>query len=1372
MQGDVPTTDDPQEKRVGSYRLVRPLGAGGMSSVFQAVHVDSEVDVALKILPRGLARNPTLLQRFLREADSAEALQHPNIVAIYDRGVDRGRHYLVLEYIAGGDLHDWVRQNGPMPPALAATVVRSVAKGLLYAAGRGVIHRDVKPANLLMTPGGEIKITDLGLALQAESEDQRVTREGTTVGTVDYMAPEQARDSRGTSLRSDIYSLGCTLYYLTTGQAPYPGGDIADKLNRHCNGPVPDPRAVRPEIPEPLAALTRRMMAKRPEARFQDYEGLIAALDRIEAPPSSAQPETVDAPPAGRPPESPTLDALFADDEDGGDDVLDGFQPLTLPGTSARDWTRPPSNGGELELAALADADPAPSIRPGPASALEPPRPILRTVSTESSRVSEARTRPAEPDPDLDPDEGQDAVPYGPTPRRGESSPDQAWVVRCAVAGVLLVALVIGGDVLLRRTGPAPEAPPQGEPGVVAVADDLAPPAVAPSPDRPPLVVAARPAVTNSARPAVAVPRTELAASWVEPLDPESAVEHDPPGLGTVPAEFRPERLGRAARPGSGKSIVVRRLQETRSPVARSTLASALEESGGGRVEIAGDGPFFEDDWRIVGDARTIAARPGFRPIICLTAPKPTVLGGQTALIDLKKKSVEFHGIDFIVDASQIPGTITSIFACRGASLTLDRCTVTVLPRAGVPLNLIALADDDPGSTLLLDRSAIRGSIGTLVDFGKGIADLMLDHCVVFNGRGSLANAAGVSGGARRVFVVRSVVATSGPAYEFTDPPRGFALRKVTLRAFGSTFAQFETAAPSSLIHWLGAGGPTRELLDWHGEANDFQGWRGWLTTGKPPAVRVVDLAAARQTWSGTDPTSRETASGWPVPQRAERVRPIELSRELDTSRTAFLRTAAAPSPWLFEKTVEPFPRPSVPGPEVTAPPDPASSQRRLPGFAAVSPITEPKVAGVNASIGSGIAPVRPAPTGGALTPPPTPSVPTVAGQQDLSFSTQAAPWSGDLGRYLFESVRPGTHLVKVRVSGSGRHVFTPVRLPAGVALELTVEPAPDGSTPWWEVAADAGSGPALESRSGGLSLKGLRLEREGSSRPGPLVRVEAGHLLVRGCRLATRGPAEPGAGGLLAFVSAGSEPVKVETGRPATWPFGVPVGRPTCRVLDSVLIAAGDALDAELGRGMAAFQQCAIVAEDSAFSLRPGLVARATFDADLVIESCTVVAGLTFVRLGAWPGSDPGPDRPWVVHTSHSAFLGAFDKASGESVLLRADPEAFARGVLFWQGSGDALEAGKLLAATDYRPSATSSGNRRQELRQWVELWGPVRPRPLGAARGRDAPPTARLGTRLRPGGVKLEDLRLDPKFAPGPLGVDHSRFAASPIFSDNPDR
>ncbi len=386
--------------QIGSYRLVESLGSGGMSSVFRAIHVASGLEVALKVLPRSLAKNGTLLQRFLREAKSAESLQHPNIVAIYDRGSEDGRYYLVLEYVSGGDLHDRVRNKGPLSVVDAVGVIRAVATGLKHAAEQGLIHRDIKPANLLMTPEGDVKITDLGLALQIADEDERVTRDGTTVGTVDYMAPEQARDSRATSIRSDIYSLGCTFYYLLIGSAPFPGGDVPDKLRRHAFEAPPDVRALRPAIPRSLSNIIKKMMAKKPAKRYKDYDELLAALNAISAADLEPKSEVLDALIVDdEPDEESGLFALIDDEEEEDDEIalVSDDAPRGGKGPGGRDAPLL-TDVNMAELAAL-DEDAAPSPRrqrrkppsTAPVAPAAAPAPIARMSEEEVYDLKGAR---------------------------------------------------------------------------------------------------------------------------------------------------------------------------------------------------------------------------------------------------------------------------------------------------------------------------------------------------------------------------------------------------------------------------------------------------------------------------------------------------------------------------------------------------------------------------------------------------------------------------------------------------------------------------------------------------------------------------------------------------------------------------------------------------------------------------------------------------------------------------------------------------------------------------------------------------------------------------------------------------------------------
>ena len=283
---------------IGSYRLVEPLGSGGMSSVFRAVHKETGHEVAVKVLPRYLAKNPTLLQRFLREAKSAESLEDPNIVAIYDRGSEAGRDYLVLEYVPGGDLHDLVREGGPMAIREAVDAIRQVAEGLRHAAGRGLIHRDIKPANILRTPEGGSRSPTWAWRCTSR------TRTSGSPATAPPSAPSITwpPSRRGTAARpackSDIYSLGCTFYLPPDRRPAVPRRGRRREAARTRPSPRPTSRKARPEVPERSSpGLIQKMMAKRAENRFADYDQLLDALDAV--PRRSTHPAGA-ARPAGR----------------------------------------------------------------------------------------------------------------------------------------------------------------------------------------------------------------------------------------------------------------------------------------------------------------------------------------------------------------------------------------------------------------------------------------------------------------------------------------------------------------------------------------------------------------------------------------------------------------------------------------------------------------------------------------------------------------------------------------------------------------------------------------------------------------------------------------------------------------------------------------------------------------------------------------------------------------------------------------------------------------------------------------------------------------------------------------------------------------
>jgi serine/threonine protein kinase len=281
---DLPPVEIPPALRAHPrYRVLEVLGVGGMGAVYKAEHRMMERVVALKVIGQTLAWRKDMVDRFHREVKAAARLSHPNIVAALDAEQAGDTHFLVMEFIEGTDLSHLVRRVGPLPVAEACDYARQVALGLEHAREHGMVHRDIKPQNLMRTPKGVIKILDFGLALFAGklgsgSPDSSPTGPGAFLGTVDYMAPEQADDAHGVDIRGDIYSLGCTLYYLLTGRPPFPSGSLIQKVMAHAEkAPVPLAE-LRRDLPPGLTDVIRKMMAKAPEGRFPTPALVAAAL--------------------------------------------------------------------------------------------------------------------------------------------------------------------------------------------------------------------------------------------------------------------------------------------------------------------------------------------------------------------------------------------------------------------------------------------------------------------------------------------------------------------------------------------------------------------------------------------------------------------------------------------------------------------------------------------------------------------------------------------------------------------------------------------------------------------------------------------------------------------------------------------------------------------------------------------------------------------------------------------------------------------------------------------------------------------------------------------------------------------------------------
>jgi serine/threonine-protein kinase len=264
------------------YKLLGQVGSGGMSTVYLGEHVLMQRRVAIKVLPKQRVNDTSYLARFHREARAAAALDHPNIVRAYDVDNDGNTHYMVMEFVDGRDLQQTVKRGGPLDFARAADYIRQAAEGLAHAHSHGLIHRDVKPANLLVDQKNVVKVLDLGLARFTNDDRASLTvqYDENVLGTADYLAPEQAVDSHGADARADIYSLGCTLYFLLTGHPPFPDGTLPQRLMAHQRQQPPPITKDRPDAPADLVAICMKMMAKKPADRYASMTEVANVLRR------------------------------------------------------------------------------------------------------------------------------------------------------------------------------------------------------------------------------------------------------------------------------------------------------------------------------------------------------------------------------------------------------------------------------------------------------------------------------------------------------------------------------------------------------------------------------------------------------------------------------------------------------------------------------------------------------------------------------------------------------------------------------------------------------------------------------------------------------------------------------------------------------------------------------------------------------------------------------------------------------------------------------------------------------------------------------------------------------------------------------------
>jgi serine/threonine-protein kinase len=802
-----------------------------------------------------------------------------------------------------------------------------------------------------------------------------------------------------------------------------------------------------------------------------------------------------------------------------------------------------------------------------------------------------------------------------------------------------------------------------------------------------------------------------------------------------------------------GSLLHVRRINDPTKSDERPSLSLAFEAIGSGIIELIDDGPIADSDFRLRGDLKILRAAPGRRPIVRLEHPRLDIIRNQGAMFLIDGKNLVLDGLDLIVDLQELPREHTALFCCKGGTLTLNNCTFTVVNLQNHPFTLVRAQGTERPAQVRIENCFVRGGSLSMIEFKGGVAEAVVARSVLTSGQAPLiVSTTTTPGGDRKLYVQHSVLAGRASMIELNSPT-GARPTPITVNALASTFARFRNSEPVSLIFFHDdASGEAKDFVNWQGEQNAFLGWSDWASMGNGHAVKVASLAAARTTWPGTDAQSQERPDPWPLPPDFGRILPDQM-KTLAPQSQATLVSVVPPSGFIFEKTIKDFERPEVPNFVSPIPNDVVEGMGFAPGFAPGAFPPPQQFAPAPAPFNPNLPGV-----------PVDPNAPPQVVVKELLFDVTAKPWSGNLGQYLQEQIKPGDARVKVRVSGTGKFPSTPVRIPDGTSLEIVVETARQsgGVPPEWMPPRGAQAEALFDIKGGDLTMTGVELVRDGSARLKALIRAEDSHLILNHCRLRhdprQGAPLEKGGGNLIVFRAATTRPLPNNP-----WPFDKPFDKPVCRVIDSVLITAGDVLTTELGRGTIALTQCA-VAGSNIFVLSPAKVARSRFDADLSIERCTLAAEKAFVSLGQWPGSTPGPDRPWLVSSRESAYMSSYTRTANETVLLRVEPNSLAQGALFWQGYNDAYEVMNFTARPD-KPLVPET--HPDVFRHWISIWGSNHFRTTSGPTARYSS-TVRLQSRLKPGNVTPGELALDSKYHPGrselDLGVDLRRLQVTP--------
>lgn len=917
----VETNDVGDPKKIGKYEIVRKLGQGGMGAVFLARDVALRRDVALKVLPKDKAENPTLVRRFQAEAQAAAKLRHDNIVAVYDSDMADGFCYIAMEFVDGKDLHEMVSRRGPVPVKRSIEIIKQVALALQHAYEHNIVHRDIKPSNLLVRRDGVVKLTDLGLARSVDdSIETGITRAGTTVGTVDYMAPEQGRSSKAADIRSDLYSLGCTWYYMLTGQPPFPDGSLTNKLQAHAIKPPPDPRTLNENVSDGLVAVIHQLMAKKPESRYQTPKELVDDLNTASLTRNAIAREIFDEPAEeipvrGRsskkddlPDDATPLDTPTRPRGSSKKSVEDDA-PIEVP-SRPRGSSKKPFIEEEYENAAPSGSrgrstkpntdvdiytevpDDVPARRPRAASSTESAD-SDRTESVGTSSTSSKSSRPREagalppPSRRTQPDEVKDESP----------GVNLEWLkIVGAVAGVVIVVgglgwLVSGYSGQLfgfgsKPGGPTPMPVASENPGNRSV--EVAPVGGGPTAGDVPMLDATTPVAQVFAAGATLGPDGKpvpgQGANTAGGVNAEGSTLPNPNSAvissgNTVGGSGQPNIDPEKVPDWSTASVSKHSTGLTVGPGSTSgahfnALSEALGRVGpdGAQIQLVGNGPFILSTPVSLSTKRLVlTAEPNAKPVIVFGAAAEGLAGS----LRITGGHLELSGVHISIDRRSFKGIDpVKIVTVVEGTLMLRDCSVTVSGTSAAPLSLLSLEGGAPGGTrLLLDRTLIRGAPTVAIDLRCNTLDavvrdsiIAVDSAVALRLASTSEGQSGRKGVARALRSIHSTWCSQQTVFDLSDdgerefPP---------LTHFVFTESVCATSSDQGSRVLLLADGwlqdSLRQSIVWTSNASVYLGFDSLLDLGMKSAFRARDADDWRRFWQQKVDAEQFQAEAWPT---------------------------------------------------------------------------------------------------------------------------------------------------------------------------------------------------------------------------------------------------------------------------------------------------------------------------------------------------------------------------------------------------------------------------------------------------------------------------------------------------------------------------